>query len=267
MIIASIIIITKNQKGFLEKTIPTLLNQKTEGQFEIIVMDSGSEDGAKEYVKKIGSIKLIEIQPENFKFANTFNTGAKTAKGKYLVRLSGDCIPVGTRWLSEIIKGFEDEEVGGVFGKYVISGRAGYTYPNFWPESRFPSKKVRYSIKIYPFIGTSFLNITLSPKIYDFAGGCCAIRKDIWEKRPFNEKLIAGEDAEYSWFLHVIGYDVIYNPNIKVLHEHKIDLVSSARAYSGFSKWSLVFTWEILKYWIIRIFGNDPYSSLARHRL
>jgi rhamnosyltransferase len=254
MIIASIIIVTKNQKDFLEKTIPVLLSQKVKEDFEIIIVDSGSKDGAKEYVQKIKSIKLVSITPENFKFANAFNTGAREAKGKYLVRLSGDCTPIGTQWLNEIIKGFEDDLVGGVYGKYVISGRKGYAYPNFWPAWRFPNKKVRHSVKPYPF----------AANVFDFAGGCCAIRRDIWKQRPFNEKLIAGEDAEYSWFLHVIGYDVVYNPNIKVLHEHKVDPVASARTYSGLEKWNLVFGWEISKYWIKRCFGNDPYRRFNR---
>jgi len=264
MIIASIIIVTKNQKHFLEKTIPTLLNQKIKDQFEIIVVDSGSTDGAREYIEKINKIKLIKISPQGFKFANAFNTNAKEAKGKYLVRLSGDCVPQGDQWLSEIVKSFEDESVGGVFGKYILSGKKGYTYPNFWSASRFPKRKTRYSVKPYPFMGVGFFNLTPDRKVYEFAGGCCAVRKDIWEKRPFNERLLAGEDAEYSWFLHLIGYDVLYSPKIEVLHEHKIDPLGSVKAYSGLDKWSLVFSWEILRYWIGRVLGHDPYKGMYR---
>ena len=68
---ASVIIITKNQKEFLHQTIPTLLSQKFSGSFEIIVVDSGSTDGAVEYVKTfpvkrfdtlhVSSVELLSI--------------------------------------------------------------------------------------------------------------------------------------------------------------------------------------------------------------
>lgn len=231
----SVIIITKNQKNILQKSIPVLKKQNSK-DYEIIVVDSGSTDGAKKYCLKEG-IKLINIPPDNFKFARAFNTGARKAKGKYIIRLSGDSIPQNNDFISEIIKPFKDPKVGGTFGKYVISGRKGYTYPNFWPSWRFPQKLTRYSIKPVPFMGVGFLIFSFKPKSYEFAGGCCAIRKSIWQKRPFNESLIAGEDSEYSWFLHLIGYDVVYNPMAIVLHEHK---VNPSENYINliFSKWN-----------------------------
>ena len=262
MILASIIIVTKNQKNFLEKTIPTLLNQKIEEQFEIIVVDSGSRDGAKEYVKKIGSVRLIEIPPENFVYAHAFNLGAMQAKGKYLVRLSGDCIPQGKNWLSEMVKPFDSPKVGGSFGKYILSGKKGFGYPDYWPSWRFPKKQTRYSVKPFLFMGAGLLNFSLGKNVYEFAGGCCAVRKEIWQKRPFNESLLAGEDGEYSWFLHLIGYDIVYNPRAKVIHEHKINIKKSVKTYLGTTKWNWVFNMAIWKYWLQRLKGIDPYKNI-----
>ena len=69
-------------------------------------------------------------------------------------------------------------------------------------------------------MGAGVLNFSLGKNVYEFAGGCCAVRKSTWEN-DLNERLLAGEDAEYSWFLHLIGYDIVYNPKAVALHEHK----------------------------------------------
>jgi GT2 family glycosyltransferase len=58
-------------------------------------------------------------------------------------------------------------------------------------------------------------------KLTALAGACCATRRGLWKERSFNENLLGGEDSEYALYLHLKGYDVVYNPKAEVLHEHK----------------------------------------------
>lgn len=266
---ASVIIITKDQKDFLQKSLPVLLNQDLDSDYETIVVDSGSTDGAREYVASL-PVKLIKIQPETFNFAKAFNLGAKKAKGKYLVRLSGDVVPIGESWLREMIKPFEDSSVGGTYGIYTITGREGYGYPDYWPAERFPKELTKYSIEPTPLMGIRLFGIEFGgdkarEKMTNFAGGCCAIRRDLWQKRPFNENLLAGEDAEYAWFLHLIGYDIVCNPGAKTIHEHEL-VRSKDKSFLSkpvFTKWMWVSVWQIAKYWLQRlILRRDPYENL-----
>lgn len=259
----SVVIITKDQKDFLQKSLPVLLNQDLDGDYEIIVVDSGSTDGAREYVQSL-PVELIKIQPETFNFAKAFNIGAKKAQGKYLVRLSGDVIPIGKNWLREMIKPFEDPTIGGTYGIYTITGREGYGYPDYWPAERFPQKLTRYSVRPTPLTGL-FGDAEAREKAFNFAGGCCAIRRDLWQKRPFNEKFLAGEDAEYAWFLHLIGYDIVCNPKAKTIHEHELAR-SKDRSFLSkpmFTKWMWMNVWQTVKYWLQRlILRHDPYKNL-----
>jgi len=259
---ASIIISTKDQKSYLQKSLPVLLNQNFKDKYEIIVLDSGSTDGAKEYIESL-PVRLIKINPKSFNYSHALNVGAQKAQGEYLVCLSGDTIPIGRNWLSEIIKPFRDPKVGGTYGIYTISGRKGYGYPDFWPAERFPKRLTRYSVKP-PLFG----NFETRRKVYNFAGACCAIRKNIWQKRPFNERLIGGDDAEYAWFLHLIGYDIVCNPKAKVLHEHKISR-SREKSLIGrlwLYRWQRILTWEIAKYWLKRMIFLNPYKKYSRKR-
>jgi rhamnosyltransferase len=259
---ASIVVVTKDQKEFLKQTILTLKNQIYKGSYEIIVVDSGSRDGALDFCKK-EKITLVNKSSKNFNYADAFNQGARKAKGRFLVRLSGDAIPIDKNFLQEILLPFSDPKVGVTFGKYIISGKKGYGYPNFWPEWRFPKELKRYVVKPTFLMGAEIFFFSFGKNMFEFAGGCCAIRRSIWEKRGFNEKLTAGEDAEYAWFLHLIGYDIVCNPRAEVLHEHKINLVKTTRKYLGFEKWNFEFKLNIWKHWLRRIIvGVDPYKGM-----
>jgi rhamnosyltransferase len=255
--LASVIIITKNQKELIEKSLPILLKQNIKGGCEIIVVDSGSTDGAIEYIQKL-PVRLIEIRPETFNFANAFNNAAKVAKGKYIIRLSGDVIPIDKNFLNEILLPFSDLKVGATYGRYVTTGRSGYDYPFFWSKKRFPAEITRYSIKPNPLM--MLLSREHIELVTNLAGGCCAIRKTIWEKRPFNEKLLGGEDAEYAWFLHIVGFDIVCNPKASVIHEHKIEKIKA----DYFSKWSRLLVWEYIRYYLKKIIGKDSFINLSR---
>lgn len=238
----SVIIITKNQKELLQKSIPVLQKQKFSGEREIIVVDSGSTDGAVEYVKN-QKVKLVQIGSSSFNYANAFNTGVKMAKGEFLIRLSGDVIPLNEDFIKEIVAPLVDNKVGAVYGRYTISGREGYGFPNYWPARRFPNKLVKYSVN--PNLVKYVLDAKYRENITNLTGGCCALRKDIWEERPFNERLLAAEDAEYAIYLHLRGYDIVCNPQAVVLHEHKI--VSERLISEIFPKWVWQLNFQVLK--------------------
>lgn len=256
--LVSVIIITKNQKELLEQSLPVLLKQDLRGSYEIIVVDSGSTDGAIEYIKKL-PVKLVKIRQVTFNFSNAFNASAKNAKGKYLVRLSGDVVPTTTDFLQEMIVPFVDPKVGGTYGRYTLtSKKPGYDYPNFWPEKRFPKVITRYSVKPDPV--RMLFDKHQRDQVTNFAGGCCAVRREIWQKRPFNERLIGGEDAEYAWFLHLIGFDIVCNPKAKVIHEHKIKIAKA----EFFSKWSILLVWEYVRYYLKKALGIDSFANLRQ---
>lgn len=211
---------------------PILLKQDLKGGYEIIVVDSGSTDGAREYIKTL-PVKLVEIHPRVFNYANAFNAGAKLAKGEFLVRLSGDAIPVRNNFLKEITAPFSEDKVGGVYGKYTVTGREGYQYPGFWPASEFPDKTFRISIVPNPF--KMLFCQKHRHKVLRLAGACCAIRRETWEQKPFNENLVAAEDGEYAWFLHLSGYDIVYVPGALVIHEHPVTPINYKTIISGLS--------------------------------
>lgn len=250
------------------------MRQTIQGSFEIIVVDSGSGDGSVEYVRSLG-LGIVNISPKEFGYAKAFNIAARRARGDYLVRLSGDVIPIGTTWLSHLLKPMKGKYVGAVYGKYVVSNRPGYDFPPFWPKKRFPDTQKRFSVK--PTLTMGLLRpkplIEKLEDLFSLAGGCFTIRKSMWESRPFNENLILAEDGEYAFFLHLYGYDIVYEPKAIVLHEHprrnvreKKGLLHSYFLDSGISMAELVLLRENISNWLHRFILPDPYKRLRVKR-
>lgn len=85
----SIIIPNWNGLEFL-KTCLSSLQKQTFKDFEIIVVDNGSDDGSIQYIEQnFPTIKLIKL-PKNFGFARAINLGVQASVGQVVVLLNND---------------------------------------------------------------------------------------------------------------------------------------------------------------------------------
>ncbi|MEZ5496617.1 MAG: glycosyltransferase [Gammaproteobacteria bacterium] len=95
------------------------MSEKTE--FEVIVIDDCSTDDTENQIKMISGIHYHR-QKQNGGFIESCNTGAKLAKGRYLLFLNNDTV-VYDLWLDSLINVFEDYPDAGLVGSKLI-------YPN-----------------------------------------------------------------------------------------------------------------------------------------
>ncbi len=87
----SIIVPTYNRASFLTRTVSSVLNQ-TFLNFEVIIVDDGSEDETFSVVKELSEqdIRVNYYYQQNSERAVARNNGAKIAKGKFLIFLDSD---------------------------------------------------------------------------------------------------------------------------------------------------------------------------------
>jgi len=111
MVKVSIIIPTLNEAKRLPRCIESIRNQIFK-DFEIIVVDSGSEDGTPEIARRMGAKVIYEPK---LGFAVAKNFGASEASGEIFVFTDADslCPP---DWLSKIAAHFERKGVVAVLG-------------------------------------------------------------------------------------------------------------------------------------------------------
>lgn len=90
----SVCIVTYNQEKFINQCIDSLLKQKTDFDYEILIADDFSTDGTREILEKFKrdnpeKVKLF-LHSKNIGAYNNFAFVHKMAKGKYVVHMDGD---------------------------------------------------------------------------------------------------------------------------------------------------------------------------------
>ncbi|MEM3148848.1 MAG: glycosyltransferase, partial [Candidatus Jordarchaeales archaeon] len=117
----SVIVPTYNSYDSISECINSLLTQKTSREYEVIIVDDGSEDDFLKILEKLTEnnekIKLIKKRHEGPSKAR--NIGILYAKGDIVVFTDSDC-KADPYWLEEIAKTYEmHPEVAGVGGPHL----------------------------------------------------------------------------------------------------------------------------------------------------
>lgn len=102
----SIIIPTKNAGSVFEELMKGIRKQMGVSDVEIIVIDSDSTDGTPDLAEKYGA-RVLMIKSEEFNHGLTRNLGTEVAKGKYIVFLVQDAVPLDERWLYSMVRVLE----------------------------------------------------------------------------------------------------------------------------------------------------------------
>lgn len=209
MTIATIILLTKNGGKDLNDCLSAIFSQKTSHAFEVIAIDSGSTDTTLDILGKF-QVRIVQIKPEEFRHGATRNLGAREAKGKFLVYVTQDAIPFNEHWLELLINGFgNDEKIAGVYSRNIPK-------PGCDPfEARYIARAWGEKREV-----KNLENCRNFKKLVFFSNTSSCIRKNVWEKYPFNDKLVQTEDQEWSKKVLESGYTIIYEPGSKVYHSH-----------------------------------------------
>lgn len=84
----SIVIPNYNGKHFLEGCLRSVLAQEIE-DFEVIVVDNGSNDGSLEYLNTYPAVRVIAMD-RNYGFCGAVNAGIRAADSEYVILLNND---------------------------------------------------------------------------------------------------------------------------------------------------------------------------------
>lgn len=121
---ATVFIPTYNGETYLSEIIEAVYRQKTDFDFEVLVIDSGSTDGTLDIIekarKKHGKLRFQAIPNTEYGHGKTRNLAAQVAEGEIVVYLSHDATPAHDRWLHEMVRPFEiNDRIVGVMGKQI----------------------------------------------------------------------------------------------------------------------------------------------------
>lgn len=196
----TIIVRSFNEGWALKETLPALKAQDFTN-WELIVIDSGSSDGSTELIQKAGPRFFIQIRPDEYNPSRVMNLGMKLARSEFGIFLNADATPQNSNWLAPLVKALQDPRTAAAFGKQVPRPDCRAVYAHDY-ERCFGSN--RESARWEHF----------------FSMASSGIRKDIWSKRGFLEKMQYSEDDEYTRWCIGQGYRVVYVPESIAMHSH-----------------------------------------------
>jgi glycosyltransferase involved in cell wall biosynthesis len=145
----SVVIPTLNRIKDIRECLAALEKQDLpKERFEIIIVDNGSTDGTKEFLKeqeRLGKIRFLEEKKKGAGVAR--NLAVKTSKSEFIAFTDDDCIPEPD-WLSELLNAFPEEKkwvgVGGpvltIYKKNAISRYCEHC--RVWKEVSFGGKSL-----------------------------------------------------------------------------------------------------------------------------
>ena len=165
----SIIILTYNSQNTIKECIAAIKNiEYPADSIEVILLDNGSSDKTLTIIERMGftyhslpDLNLSELR----------NYGAKLASNGIIAYVDSDCV-LFPEWISQIIKWFDDPQVGIVGNEYLLPHKTTYFEKNWYNISN-------YGIKEDDLIPAG--NMAINKEIFLRLGG-------------FDESLLTGED-------------------------------------------------------------------------
>jgi glycosyltransferase involved in cell wall biosynthesis len=214
----SVVIPTRNAGPDFYFTLERISGAKGIGAKEIIIIDSGSTDGTVLMAEKYGA-RIIHIPPAEFNHGLTRNLGASQASGDYLLFMVQDVIPIGDRWLYEMLRAIEnDSTIAAVICRQV-------------PRSDADLFACQIAWNHYRFLGLSSDSVTpANLNMHElpwyekrrFAGlddVCGLIKRDIFTALQF-KKISYAEDLDLGLRLVEKGYKIAFLHSVGVIHSH-----------------------------------------------
>jgi GT2 family glycosyltransferase len=219
----SAIVVNWNGKEVLSGCLRSLLDQDYE-DYEVLVVDNGSEDGSQSIVKKeFSSVILIENET-NLGFGPAVNKGFEKAVGDYFIFLNNDLVlePDCLRQLAKILD--SDPTVGATIPKIL-----------YYSSSEKNASKERARINSYGIL-VNYTGIAC-PNLIDqidnpnlsltesACGGVFMLPRGVYEKvGGFDDDLfLYHEDHDLSWRIRMMGLKLMVVPDSVCFHHYNFN--------------------------------------------
>ncbi|MDE7467111.1 MAG: glycosyltransferase family 2 protein, partial [Muribaculaceae bacterium] len=122
---ASVIIPVRNRVRTIRDAIRSVLSQKTDFPFNLIIVDNHSTDGTAEAIEEFTSDpRVVHVVPErdDLGIGGCWNMGVEHPKcGKFAVQLDSDDVYSDENTLAKMVKAFYDQNCGMVVGTYMLT--------------------------------------------------------------------------------------------------------------------------------------------------
>ncbi len=210
----SIIIPVWNKRELTEQCLAELARVTSGISYEVIVVDNHSTDDTPDFLNRLsGDIQIIR-NSENLGFAKACNQGARAARGRFLVFLNNDTIPLND-WLTTLVAEVTSHPDVGIVGSKLLYENDTIQHAGvvFSRDGLMPYHAYRRLHRDHPAVNQrrTFQSVTAA---------CMLIRREVFETvGGFDEGFQNGlEDVDLCLKVGDKGLQIVYQPLSVLYH-------------------------------------------------
>jgi GT2 family glycosyltransferase len=221
MVKASVVILNWNGQKFLEKFLPSVVENSQHNGYEVIVADNASTDGSIAFMQNTYPKVRLILLDKNYGFAGGYNKALEQVEATYYILLNSD-VEVSPHWISPVIRMMDqDSAIAAAMPKllsyhdkhyFEYAGAAG----GFIDKYGYPFCRGRIFDEVERDLG----QFDKECEIFWATGACLFVRSDLYKKvGGFDEDFFAHmEEIDLCWRLKNRGYKIMYTPESAVFH-------------------------------------------------
>jgi len=216
----SIVIPTWNGEDVLEECLSGVFRQRTEFEFEVLLIDSCSTDRTLEIARRF-PVRIHSISQSEFSHGDTRNLGAILTSGERIVFLVQDAYPERDDWLAKLTGNLDDPRVAGAYSRVLPRGTAGpLVKKGVTGDLNFRDQRIVQEIlDLDAYRRLDSLERRILTNFNDVAS---CLRRSVWEQLPY-ARVQFGEDVLWARAAMEAGHRIVFDPDAPVIHSHEYD--------------------------------------------
>jgi GT2 family glycosyltransferase len=214
--VIDVVVRCRNEMPHAQATLERMARQRSP-RARVLFLDCRSEDGSRESAAEAGC-EIVEIDPQAYVPGRALNLGMTRTRSRIVAFVNADAIPLDDGSLGRLIEPFRDERVVASFGRQIARGDADRITRLDHERTFGPDAPVKTRRGVF------------------FSMAASAVRREVWQRLPFDEALHYSEDVDWAYRVTALGYRVAYVPGAHFEHSHSYDLEGQFRRRRGEGK-------------------------------
>lgn len=208
----SVVIPTLNAAGEIDELL-TLIETQTLRPFDILVVDSSSEDGTVDEVAKHPRVNFVRIERKEFNHGSTRDIALRHTAGDFVCFLTQDAVPASSRYLETLVEPLlADNSVALVSGRQLPKADA----------RRFEQLVRCFNYPDSPSVRSKGDLEKLGIKTFFASDACSAYRRTAYLECGGFDQVNTNEDMLMAAKFIASGMKVAYEPCAEVYHSHNL---------------------------------------------
>jgi len=197
----SVVIPVYNAQATIQRALQSLALQKVDFDYEIIVVDSSSDETPQIIGAEFPQAKLIHLEKKT-PVGAARNVGIKAARGEVIAFIDSDCV-AQDGWLSALIKAHDEVPAAAGVGGSVTNAN--------------PESAVGWASFLIEF--ARVLPSGSRREVGDIVGCNSSYKRWVFERYGLNHGgNFAGDDMLFNWMLTRNGESLLFEPRARIAH-------------------------------------------------